>query len=36
MNPVALREKLLVFLSEADRNIEAGGEEVNVQKEAEA
>ncbi|ERI07528.1 motility protein A [Aneurinibacillus aneurinilyticus] len=36
MNPVALREKLLVFLSEADRNIEAGGEEINVQKEAEA
>ncbi|AMA74262.1 MULTISPECIES: flagellar motor protein [Aneurinibacillus] len=36
MNPVALREKLLVFLSEAHRNTKAGGEEAHVQKEAEA
>lgn len=35
MNPVALREKLLVFLSEGARNT-TGGEQVNVQKEAEA
>ncbi|BAU29908.1 chemotaxis protein MotA [Aneurinibacillus soli] len=35
MNPVALREKLLVFLSEGARNI-TGGDQVNVQKEAEA
>ncbi|WP_027416546.1 motility protein A [Aneurinibacillus terranovensis] len=34
MNPVALREKLLVFLPEGARN--AGGESVGVQKEAEA
>lgn len=36
MNPVALREKLLVFLSESERNTETGGEEAYVQKEAEA
>ncbi|WCK54979.1 MotA/TolQ/ExbB proton channel family protein [Aneurinibacillus sp. Ricciae_BoGa-3] len=34
MNPVALREKLLVFLPEGVRN--AGGEIADVQKEAEA
>jgi chemotaxis protein MotA len=36
MNPVALREKLLVFLSEAHRNTGAGGEEVSGEKEAQA